>query len=183
MIWTASPMVGFSLGFAGCGLLAAWMMRHQWGGTAPREPSNFARIWRDDPGTQTVDPSLCQCNASGRHIHAVFVFCHPSAASRRLGWWITAGLLPLRRWLRPTLGQGRPAIWHAPKLGLRHGPGHCRLCLGGIFARRRCGLFCLGLHCLGCQHRRGFDTSTGGLRTTIVHHRPAAGDKVLDFGL
>lgn len=47
-------MVGFSLGFAGCGLLAAWMMRHQWGGTAPREPSNFARIWRDDPARRLL---------------------------------------------------------------------------------------------------------------------------------
>ena len=47
MLWSASPMVGFTLGFAGCGLLASWMMRHQWGGAAPRAPSNFAFIWQD----------------------------------------------------------------------------------------------------------------------------------------
>ncbi|MDB2452035.1 MFS transporter [bacterium] len=47
MLWSASPMVDFTLGFAGCGLLASWMMRHQWGGAAPRAPSNFAVIWQD----------------------------------------------------------------------------------------------------------------------------------------
>ena len=47
MVWTAAPMVGFALGFAACGLLASWMMRHQWGGTPPRAPSNVAFIWRD----------------------------------------------------------------------------------------------------------------------------------------
>ena len=47
MIWSASPMVIFTLGFAGCGLLASWMMRHHWGEAAPRAPSNFAFIWKD----------------------------------------------------------------------------------------------------------------------------------------
>ncbi len=47
MIWSTSPMVGFTLGFAGCGLLASWMMRHHWGGAAPRAASNFAFIWKD----------------------------------------------------------------------------------------------------------------------------------------
>ena len=54
MIWSASPMVGFTLGFAGCGLLASWMMRHQWGGTAPRAPSNFALIWQDHPARRLL---------------------------------------------------------------------------------------------------------------------------------
>jgi GPH family glycoside/pentoside/hexuronide:cation symporter len=171
-IWTASPMVGFSLGFAGCGILAAWMMRHQWGGTAPRKPSNFARIWRDDPAR--------------RLLILAFVNAMPVAVTSTLFLFFVTHRLQAGAWAGGLLlifflcAAGSAPLW--AKAAQRFGTRQSLVCAMGlaivVFALaaflRGGDVAYFALVCIASGASIGADLTLlpAAFRTPIVHHRP-----------